>query len=234
MNRETPCLTLGTAVSDRYHNAPPTKMVAPAQTRSRHVPQGAGGWDCGDERLMPVFPVPIHRGKIPKISQGFGGSSGRHKGIDVMYRRKEKGVQKLPVFSKHYEMPSGIPALAFAAGKVTRASMIGTGGRVRIDHGNGLETAYYHLRKPAVRIGQIVKAGQPVGDVYHNTSPPSATRTPYKLNHLHFEIFKNGRNIDPKPLLDKSQIIEDPSRGALILKIGAVVVLGLIASRYVR
>lgn len=183
---------------------------------------------------MSVFPVPLLAGRPPKISQGFGGGSGNHRGIDIMYRRPSSGAALLPVFSKNYEMPNGVPALAFMAGKVTRASMIGTGGRVRIDHGNGLETAYYHLRKPAMQVGEVVKEGQVVGDIYHNTSAPTATRTPYKLNHLHFEVFRNGNAIDPASLLRTARVVAAPiSQGAFLIKVTLAVGLGLVLSKYV-
>lgn len=172
-----------------------------------------------------IYPVPILKGIPPKVSQGFGGGSGNHKGVDIMYRRDSKGATQLPVFSPHYWMPSGVPALAWRAGKVTRSSVIGTGGRVRIDHGNGFESAYYHLQGLKVRVGQVVKAGQPVGNIYHNV-------TGYKLNHLHFEILRNGNYVDPSSYIHGSKRINNPNKSALWIA-GAAIISGLVASRYV-
>jgi murein DD-endopeptidase MepM/ murein hydrolase activator NlpD len=165
---------------------------------------------------MIVFPVPVLKGVSPSISQGYGGGSGNHKGVDVMYRRESKGTADLPVYSPHYRMPNGIPALAYTSGKVLRAGAIGTGGRVEIDHGNGLVTKYYHMRDLRVRAGDTVKAGQAVGTIYHNPSAPTATRTPYKLNHLHFEAIKNGQHFNPESMLKVAQMVNAPSPVAAI------------------
>jgi murein DD-endopeptidase MepM/ murein hydrolase activator NlpD len=173
---------------------------------------------------MPIYPVPILKGVPPEISQGFGGGSGKHKGVDIMYRREAAGEVQLPVFSKRFRMPGGVPALAFAAGKVVKSSMIGTGGRVEIDHGDGFSTKYYHLRSPKVRVGQTVTAGQPVGDIYHNESG-------FRLNHLHFEMLKNGSHINPEPLLANAQKIDAPT--SFLLKVGVAVGVGLLLSKYV-
>jgi murein DD-endopeptidase MepM/ murein hydrolase activator NlpD len=178
---------------------------------------------------MAVFPVPILKGVIPKISDSYGYSENRgrvHPGADIMYRRESKGTAQLPVFSPFYYMPTGVPALAYDAGRVTRAGMIGTGGRVEIDHGGGLKTKYYHLRSPKVRAGQTVKAGQPVGDIYHNVSG-------YRLNHLHFEMIKNGSKIDPAPYLANAQKVEAPSTAAFLGKVGIAAVAGVLISKYV-
>jgi murein DD-endopeptidase MepM/ murein hydrolase activator NlpD len=170
---------------------------------------------------MPVFPVPLLKGVAPRISDSYGYSEVRgrlHAGSDIMYRRPEPGVEKLPVFAKHYHMPDGIPALAYDAGVVTRSGQIGTGGRVEIDHGGGIVTKYYHLVGLKVSAGDRVKAGQPVGIISHN--PAS-----YKLNHLHFEVLKNGKTVDPAAFLKASTMVKAPSSPILAagLAVGAAV-----------
>lgn len=150
---------------------------------------------------MPIFPVPILSGIIPKVSDHFGFSEQRgrlHAGADIMYPRQQAGDLRLPEFSRRFFMPSDVPALAFNAGVVTRAGQIGTGGRVEIDHGNGFSTKYFHLSKLLVKAGDAVKAGDSVGIIGHNPDG-------FRLNHLHFEILQNGRQIDPEPLLVKAQ-----------------------------
>jgi hypothetical protein len=176
---------------------------------------------------MSVYPVPIFKGMIPTLSQGFGGGSGKHEGVDVMYRKEERGTQNLPEYSPWYYMPTGVPALAYDDGVVTRSSIIGTGGRVEIDHGDGLKTKYYHLQgTPSVKVGQGVKAGQIVGYIYHNVSG-------YRLNHLHFEVIKNGRHVDPAPYLKNAQKIEAPNMVGFLGKVGASIVAGLLAFKYI-
>jgi len=179
---------------------------------------------------MPVFPVPLLAGIAPRISDSYGYSPVRgrlHAGTDLMYRRPETGKEKLPIFSKNYYMPDGVPALAWDAGTVVKAGQIGTGGRVEIDHGGGLSTKYYHLTNLRVKAGDQVKAGQPVGTIGHNVAG-------YRLNHLHFEALKNGTAFDPAPLLAKSLKVPPPaSESGFLAKLGISVVLGILISKYV-
>ena len=60
---------------------------------------------------------------------------------------------------------------------------------IEIDHGNGIVTAYAHLRVRNVRKGQQVKRGQKVG-IMGSTGMSTSV-------HLHYEVKKNGRPIDP-------------------------------------
>jgi murein DD-endopeptidase MepM/ murein hydrolase activator NlpD len=85
---------------------------------------------------------------------------------------------------------------ATAAGRVVFAGRTGDYGRmVVIDHGNGFETLYAHLARISVRAGERVRRGELVGRV-----GKSGNATGY---HLHYEIRKNGRPIDPKPFMDE-------------------------------
>jgi murein DD-endopeptidase MepM/ murein hydrolase activator NlpD len=64
---------------------------------------------------------------------------------------------------------------------------------VVVDHGFGYQTLYAHLRRPLVRAGQRVRAGQVVGEVGstgRSTGP-----------HLHFEVRYQGLPVDPLPYL---------------------------------
>ena len=65
----------------------------------------------------------------------------------------------------------------------------GYGNCVRISHSNNLETLYGHLSRISVRVGQDVAAGQKIGEV---GSTGRSTGT-----HLHYEIRKNGKAINP-------------------------------------
>ena len=82
---------------------------------------------------------------------------------------------------------------AAAPGKVIRAGWgnTGEGYYVAIDHGNGLQTNYYHGEKRfAVKVGDSVKAGQPI---LYMGSTGNSTGT-----HLHFEIRINGVKVNPE------------------------------------
>lgn len=152
------------------------------------VPLGAAGgprWadlagaDAASSDL--VQPVPAAR-----TSSGFGlrwhpllGYSRFHKGVD-------------------YAAAAGTPIYAVADGVVTRAGWAGGYGQlVRLGHGSGVETAYAHMQRIAVRPGETVTQGAVIGYVGStglSTGP-----------HLHFEVYRNGAAMDPAELTQIAQ-----------------------------
>jgi len=73
--------------------------------------------------------------------------------------------------------------------RLTPAPRAGFGQLVQIDHGNGYETLYAHDQKLLVKEGDVVKKGQVIalsGTSGRSTGP-----------HVHFEVHKNGRVVDP-------------------------------------
>ena len=84
----------------------------------------------------------------------------------------------------------GAEVFAVAAGVVNYAGWKeGYGRMVQIDHGNGYETVYAHDQKLLVKEGDVVKKGQIIalsGTSGRSTGP-----------HVHFEVHKNGRVVDP-------------------------------------
>lgn len=68
------------------------------------------------------------------------------------------------------------------------------GNCVRIEHGNGYSTLYAHLDKVFVKLGDCVTEGQEIG--YMGNSGNSYG------GHLHFEVRKDGKRINPTPYLD--------------------------------
>lgn len=87
--------------------------------------------------------------------------------------------------------PTGTPVRAAATAVVTavRADATGYGRHAVLDHGGGLTSLYGHLDSIAVRAGDLVLAGQPIGAVGStgNSTGP----------HLHFELRRAGGAIDP-------------------------------------
>ncbi|MBE5816873.1 MAG: M23 family metallopeptidase [Clostridiales bacterium] len=96
--------------------------------------------------------------------------------------------------SYHYALDiannTGTSVYAAAAGKVVAAGWYGNYGyRVKIDHGNGIQTLYAHASKLLVSVGQQVKQGQKImlmGSTGWSTGP-----------HVHFEVYVNGERVDP-------------------------------------
>ena len=65
----------------------------------------------------------------------------------------------------------------------------GYGNKIRINHNNGYETIYAQLELMDVEVGDTVESGAKIG-VMGSTGHSTGT-------HLHFEILKNGRLVDP-------------------------------------
>ena len=85
----------------------------------------------------------------------------------------------------------GTPVVATADGIVKKSKYWGTyGNYIEIDHGNGYRTVFAHLSKRKVKAGDKVLRGQTIGKV-GNTGKSTAS-------HLHYEIKKFGKNINPK------------------------------------
>lgn len=81
-------------------------------------------------------------------------------------------------------------AFAWAVGRAATAGKE-CGNGVTIDHGNGWETQYCHLREGSVRVrkGERIGRGEHIGDVGFSGQADFA--------HLHFEVRRNGRFVDP-------------------------------------
>lgn len=105
----------------------------------------------------------------------FTGQLARHAGLDI-------------------PAPRGTPILASGGGRVVSAGYRGAYGQtVVIDHGNGLSTLYGHASKLLVRVGDVVMPQQEialVGSTGRSSGP-----------HLHFEVIRDGRRVDPGPFL---------------------------------
>jgi len=112
------------------------------------------------------------------------------------------GYRSDPFDSGHAEFHPGIDfkgsrgdvAKCTANGRVVSAGYNGGYGNcVRIAHANGFETLYGHLSRITVKVGQEVVVGEKIGEVGstgHSTG-----------NHLHYEVRKNGKPINPVKFL---------------------------------
>jgi len=81
--------------------------------------------------------------------------------------------------------------IAVASGVVTFAGdRYGYGNLVEINHGGGFSTRYAHCKELLVSVGSVIEKGQTIatmGSTGRSTGP-----------HVHYEVMKHGRTIDPK------------------------------------
>jgi len=99
------------------------------------------------------------------------------------------------------EAEEGTPVKAVMEGKVIdiREKDPYLGVVIMIDHGDDVITVYGNLSKTiSVKKNDIVKKGQIIGSV-GKTAPYEIEDPP----HLHFEILKDGKNLDPHQFLPK-------------------------------
>ena len=73
--------------------------------------------------------------------------------------------------------------------------MGGYGKCVKINHNNGYQTVYAHLSKIFVKKGEVVLDSTPLGKVGSTGFSTGC--------HLHYEIIKDGKKINPEDLLYK-------------------------------
>lgn len=97
-----------------------------------------------------------------------------------------------------FAAPTGTPIGAAGPGRVSSAgwSAHGGGNEIHIDHPNGLQTWYAHLSSFAVKLGDMVKGGQRIGEVGStgNSTGP----------HLHYMVMNGGwpNYVNPASYLD--------------------------------
>lgn len=106
----------------------------------------------------------------------------------------------------------GYPIVAMAAGIARRvqdnAIALGAPNNalgVQIDHGSGVQTAYWHLASWSVADGAQVVAGQEIGKLGKTGLG--------QVCHTHIEATVNGVRIDPEPLMFGGSINTDVTSG---------------------
>ncbi len=126
-----------------------------------------------------------------KVNSAYGPRGGRkHHGIDL-------------------RASSGSRLVAPADGEVIDAKIRrdACGGTLYIDHGNGLKTRYCHLKRIDVNKGDTVTKGQPLGLTGGARGDRGRGRS--SGAHLHYEVYLNGKTVDPAPYLAGAEIIDN-------------------------
>ncbi|MFD2368464.1 peptidoglycan DD-metalloendopeptidase family protein [Brevibacillus sp. GCM10020057] len=144
--------------------------------KKRNTSQAASRQAIGRVRERMEWPV-----KGATITSGFGVRWGKaHKGVDLW----NESEGQAPI----YAAKSGVVVEA-------GAKRSGYGKLVVLDHGNGLQTFYAHMRAIVVTPGQTVEAGEVLGYMGH-----TGDSTGY---HLHFEVRQDDVPINPLPYLGR-------------------------------
>jgi murein DD-endopeptidase MepM/ murein hydrolase activator NlpD len=87
----------------------------------------------------------------------------------------------------------GTPVKSINAGVVYQTGFDAVYGNfILIKHGNGIVSKYGHLSKITVKMGEKLSRGQLIGNVGSTGRSTGA--------HLHFEIYKNGKLINPQKI----------------------------------
>lgn len=149
--------------------------------------------DCWIVKYVDVAPEP---GKVMDYECGPHSEDG-HEGTDFAvadYATMERGVavkaaESGTVLRVRDEIDDYMPAPDDIAR--IRAENKACGNGIAIDHGDGWQSVYCHLKKNSVRVrqGEEVRRGQAIAAIGHS----GLTEFP----HLHFSIFHRGATIDP-------------------------------------
>jgi murein DD-endopeptidase MepM/ murein hydrolase activator NlpD len=135
----------------------------------------------GDGREPPQWPL-----SSQKVSSAFGWRKHPLSGRDQ--------------FHQGLDLPAnaGTVIRASLSGRVVQSEyQDGYGNLVELDHGHGVSTLYAHNQVNLVAVGAWVKRGSPlarVGSSGRVTGP-----------HLHFEVKKEGRHLDPQRFLGSGE-----------------------------
>ncbi len=130
---------------------------------------------------MVDFQSPIAHQEIKRISAGFGLGQNKfekdkfHNGIDLV-------------------ATTGTKVMASSAGTVKVSSQTASNGNyIIVEHESGYSTKYMHLKDKSVKSGEQIEQGATIGHV-GNTGKSTGP-------HLHFEILKSDKPINPESLI---------------------------------
>ncbi len=142
------------------------------------------------DRRVPLYnlfnrtPTPVEQGWSVRVTQvrdfrGGKRSYDSHNGTD-------------------FAVPVGTRVTSSAAGRVIRVSNeFHRGGlKVFVDHGHGIVTSYNHLAAALIEGGELVSAGQPIA-LSGASGIDNIVAFPWTAPHVHYNVFLNGRHVDP-------------------------------------
>jgi len=133
------------------------------------------------ESLLSSIPSiqPVNSSDLRRMASGYG------------YRIDPFTKRRTMHWGMDFSAKTGTPIYATGDGRISRADAraAGFGKHVRIDHGFGYVSIYAHMNRIIVAKGDKVKRGDLIG--YVGSTGRSVAP------HLHYEIVKDGRKINP-------------------------------------
>jgi hypothetical protein len=136
-----------------------------------------------------IFSPPIKGFNNTRVSSKWGENRGtyKHDGVD-------------------FAVPSGTPVYAIADGVVVkvRPDEPRCGGIVKINHGDGFEAIFCHLKSFSVSNNQTVKSGTLLG--YSGGGANDPNKGSSRGAHLHFAMKKNGTTVNPLSHINKTSV----------------------------
>ncbi len=173
------------------------------------TPRGGVGGPFVPVKLQPnadafdrqIYRINLTRAQVDRLNRTLAQVPYRKPVIGEVEFTSGFGVRSDPFLGRpamhtglDFRASTGDPVRVTANGKVVSAGWSGGYGRmVEVDHGNGLSTRYGHLSEINVKIGDVVKIGQVIGEVGstgRSTGP-----------HLHYETRIDGEAVDPQKFL---------------------------------
>ena len=128
--------------------------------------------------------------------------------VDRLVLSSGFGLRRDPINGQlHFHAGLDFPGPAMTTIRATAPGVVvftgfrgGYGATVEVDHGGGFWTRYAHLYQIGVAVGQSVDRGERIGGMGstgHSTG-----------NHLHYEVWRNGRAQDPSRFLRAGEFVE--------------------------
>jgi len=131
-------------------------------------------------------------GRAPFVSSSFADHLARtppsnSPGLDIVYRTQ---------LGSGSVVPAGTKAIAAAPGKILSVRSTERGIVVIVDVGQNLALLYRHLEDVIVKPGESVQVAETLANIGHDPTDRA------KKRHLHFELWYQGKRIDPGPLFE--------------------------------
>ncbi len=214
-------LALLAAIGKRSSPSSSATSSAPCSSPPSPANELPSSWTFPYPVLTPELAERFNVRPEPLITDGPGagkrrsrdGSPRWHEGVDLFYQRRSPVERPDDGGSRRFVTPPGTPVLAPAAGRVWSARRTARGWRVVLDHGRPWASVLTHLDElvgiPVVDAANrntiSVEAGQVLGTAGADPLDPQG------LVHLHYELHREGRWVDPTAAMRRWRRVPYPA-----------------------